>query len=119
MGQIGRFAGGLGVLRDRFQLAIRVSSRRTRDLVRQLPTVEPCPPKNTREQEVPAWEARYTLDSGGGMEAGCTLARSPIILSGFRRIVVRGDGRLCDDEASLATVHRAFVWRTPGRRLSR
>ena len=53
------------------------------------------------------------------MEAGCTLARSPIVLSGFRRVVVRGDGRLCDDEASLATVHIAFVWRTLGRRLSR
>ena len=82
------------LLRDRFPLAIRVSSRRSRDLVGHLPTVEQRPPKNTREQEVPAWEARYTLDSddrahpaGRGWQVGCALARSPIVLSGFRRVV--------------------------------
>ena len=68
-------------------------------------------PKNTGEPGVPRGEAGYTLpgvtrvDPSIGIEAFRGLARSPIVFTGFRWVVVRVDGGPFDDDALVGAVN--------------
>ena len=90
-----------------------MSSRQIRHLVGGTAARRSCTPlpKNTGEPGYPRGEAGYTLpgvtrvDPSVGIEAFRGLARSPIVFTGFRWVVVRVDGGPFDDDALVGAVH--------------